>query len=186
MRRMSQTISTGRRRRRSTHTPAMRPSSGNARKAKASSRPTCTGVAARMRIATVGRASVLTWLPDSLMNWPHQSSRNSPSRHSLVWNTSSYDAAPRNPTIGAGLARLGRAMTPQRIDAAMRGRAGGVLRKGGLTPLRLDLGCELCVLLFADQVVQLAAVIDAHLDEPSRSVWLGVDEVRVVQHLRVD
>src|SRR5579859_7083841 len=45
-----------------------------------------------MRIATVGSASALTWLPSSLMDWPHQSFRNSPSFHSLGWNTATYDA----------------------------------------------------------------------------------------------
>src|SRR5205085_10631773 len=45
-----------------------------------------------MRIATVGSARALTWLPSSLTLCPHHSFRNSPSFHSLGWNTASYDA----------------------------------------------------------------------------------------------
>src|SRR5215831_6532894 len=102
-----------------------------------------------MRMATVGRARVLTWLPVSLMAWPHQSFRNSPSRHSLGWNTGIYDGAHAEPGF-------------------------------------LDFRRQLRVLLFADQVIELTAIFEPHLDEPSRAIRFGVDEVRVVQHLRVD
>src|SRR6266851_3012135 len=148
MRSRSHTIMIGRRRSLSAYTPAMRPSTGNARNWQASSNPTWKGVALRMRIATVGSASALTWLPSSLMAWPHHSFRNSPSFQSFGWNTASYDAATTN--------------------------------------LTSDLCGQLRVFLFADEVFQLAAVVETDLDEPAGAIWLGVDDVWIFEHIRID
>jgi hypothetical protein len=79
----SQAIMIGRRRSLSAYTPATRPRVGKARNSNAVSRPTWKGVAPSKRIATVGKASWLIWLPSSLIDWPPQSFRNSPSRQSF-------------------------------------------------------------------------------------------------------
>src|SRR2546430_12455298 len=53
-------------------------------------------------------------------------------------------------------------------------------------PRPSDLGGQLYVLLFADEVFELTSVVELYLQQPARAIRLGVDDVWVFQHLGVD
>jgi hypothetical protein len=73
----SEATSTGRRRQRSTQAPAGRPISAKARVLDALSRPSSKGEASRVRTASSGIATPLTWAPNWLVVCPASSSRKS-------------------------------------------------------------------------------------------------------------
>ena len=81
MRPRSEAIINGRRFNRSAYTPATRPSTGKGRNSSAVSSPTWKGAAWSSRMATVGTASALTWVPASLIVWPTHRRMKSASRH---------------------------------------------------------------------------------------------------------
>src|ERR1700730_12246677 len=69
-----------------------------------------------------------------------------------------------------------------------RGYRGGVLwgpprRSRGEAPS--DLRCQLGVLLFADQVVELGRVFDADAQQPSGGIRLAVHDVGVLEHFGI-
>jgi hypothetical protein len=76
----SATIRIGRRKRRSTYTPAGRLKSMNGSSSTAVSAATSNALASRIEMATNGSASALTWLPKALMVSADQSLRKSPWR----------------------------------------------------------------------------------------------------------
>src|SRR5712691_3322741 len=49
-----------------------------------------------------------------------------------------------------------------------------------------DLGGQLGVLLFVDQVLELPWIFDADAQQPPRAIRLGVDDIRVIERLGVD
>src|SRR3979411_3100039 len=49
-----------------------------------------------------------------------------------------------------------------------------------------DLGRQLRVLLFADQLLQLGRILDPDPQQPPRAVRLAVDDVGVIESLAVD
>src|SRR5713226_3962452 len=65
------------------------------------------------------------------------------------------------------------------------------LYMGSVKPLQVfaglsDLGGQLGVLLFVDQVLQLPWIFDADAQQPPRAIRLGVDDIRVIERLGVD
>jgi hypothetical protein len=76
-----QAIISGRLRTRSTMAPAKRPRIGKGTRLLATSRPTAAGPAWKVKIASVGSARMVTWLPTSLTLWPPHRSAKSRSRH---------------------------------------------------------------------------------------------------------
>ena len=51
----------------------------------------------------------------------------------------------------------------------------------GFERLVLNLGRELGVILFVDELVQLARILDPHAKKPSSAIGIVVDQVRVLQ-----
>ena len=76
-----QAIISGRLRNRSTTAPANSARIGNGMRLAATSRPTATAPAWNVKMASVGRARTVTWLPTSLTVCPAQSRAKSRSRH---------------------------------------------------------------------------------------------------------
>ena len=96
----------GRRGRRSTQTPASRPSSGQGAAASAPRMPICAGVACRVSAAVRGKASSVTCEPKSEMVWPSQR------RRKPVWRHRPGGASAAGATGGA--ARMGDTPPPRR------------------------------------------------------------------------
>ena len=86
----SAAIITGRRRTRSTHTPAKSPTSRIGADPAAASSPICQGVASRVSAAISGTASAVTCEPTSEIAEPAQNFRNSRCRQSEATMTSDY------------------------------------------------------------------------------------------------
>ena len=86
----SAAIITGRRRTRSTHTPAKRPTSRTGADPAADSSPICQGVASRVSAAISGTASAVTSEPMLEIAAPAQNFRNSRCRQSEATMTSDY------------------------------------------------------------------------------------------------
>ncbi len=123
----SATIIMRRLRIRSARTPTASPKSGNGRNSTAPRMPICSGVACSVRMATLGSASALIAVPNTLHVWPPHSKRKSrpstPATASSIIAAASARArsvrlAAVAPARGEGLTSHGR--RPRRASAARR------------------------------------------------------------------